>query len=232
MEELSKVGFSQSYTYFTWRSTKRSLRSYLTHLTRVSADHLRPNFFANTPDILTSELQRGGPPAFQLRLILAATLSPAYGIYSGYELFENKPQSPGSEEYWESEKYQYRPRDWDQPGSLAPLIARINQIRRDHPAFQQLRRLQFHRTDSPSVLAYSKHTADRSDVVLTVVNLDPARSHQATIELSLKHLGPRARKRIQARDLLADTTSTWTGPTHEVHFTPEQLPAQILWIEP
>lgn len=232
MGELSKVGFSQSYTYFTWRSTKRELRSYLTLLTKKTADHLRPNFFVNTPDILTAELQRGGPPKFRLRLILAATLSPTYGIYSGYELFENKPQSKGSEEYWDSEKYQYRPRDWDQPGSLAPLIAQINQIRREHPALQQLRRLQFHRTDNPSVLAYSKHTADRSDVVLTLANLDPSRSHRATVELSITHLGPKPRERIQAHDLLAGTTSTWTGPTHDVHFRPDQLPAQILWIQP
>lgn len=232
MGELSKVGFSQSYTYFTWRSTKRALRSYLTQLTKETADHLRPNFFVNTPDILTAELQRVGPPAFRLRLLLAATLSPTYGIYSGYELFENKPQSKGSEEYWDSEKYQYRPRDWQQPGSLQPLIAQINQIRREHPALQQLRRLQFHRTDSPSVLAYSKYTADRSDVVLTVVNLDPRRSRRATVELSPRHLGPKPRERIQAHDLLAGATSTWTGPTHEVNFNSDQLPAQIFWIEP
>jgi starch synthase (maltosyl-transferring) len=232
MGELSKVAFSQSYTYFTWRSSKRGLRSYLTQLTKETADHLRPNFFVNTPDILTAELQRGGPPTFRLRLLLAATLSPTYGIYSGYELFENKPQSKGSEEYWDSEKYQYRPRDWKQPGSLQLLIAQINQIRREHPALQQLRRLQFHRTDSPSVLAYSKYTADRSDVILTVVNLDPRRSRRATIELSLRHLGPKPRERIQAHDLLADTTSTWTGPTHEVNFNSEQLPAQIFWIQP
>jgi starch synthase (maltosyl-transferring) len=232
MGELSKVGFSQSYTYFTWRSTKRGLRSYLTQLTKETADHLRPNFFVNTPDILTAELQRGGPPTFRLRLLLAATLSPTYGIYSGYELFENKPQSKGSEEYWDSEKYQYRPRDWTQPGSLQPLIAQINQIRREHPALQQLRRLQFHRTDSLSVLAYSKYTADRSDVILTVVNLDPSRSRRAIVELSVRHLGPKPRERIQAHDLLAGATSTWSGPTHEVNFNSDQLPAQIYWIEP
>jgi starch synthase (maltosyl-transferring) len=164
--------------------------------------------------------------------VLFRSLSPTYGIYSGYELFESKPQSKGSEEYWDSEKYQYRPRDWEQPGSLQPLIAQINQIRRAHPALQQLRRLQFHRTDSPSVLAYSKYTADRSDVILTVVNLDPRRSRRATVELSLRHLGPKPQERIQAHDLLADTTSTWTGPSHEVNFKSEQLPAQIFWIQP
>ncbi|MFZ0996292.1 MAG: maltotransferase domain-containing protein [Candidatus Dormiibacterota bacterium] len=232
MGELSKVGFSQSYTYFTWRSDKRGLRSYLTQLAKDTADYLRPNFFVNTPDVLTAELQHGGPPVFRLRLILAATLSPTYGIYSGYERFENKPQSRGSEEYWDSEKYQYRPRDWEQPGTLAPLISQINQIRREHPALQQLRRLQFHRTDSPFILAYSKYTADRSDVVLTVANLDPSRSHRATVELSLRHLGPKPRQRIEARDLLAGTTSSWTGPTQEVHFRSGRLPAQIYWIGP
>jgi starch synthase (maltosyl-transferring) len=164
--------------------------------------------------------------------MLAATLSPTYGIYSGYELFENKPQSKGSEEYWDSEKYQYRPRDWKQPGSLAPLIGQINQIRREHPALQQLRRLQFHRTSSPFVLAYSKYTADRSDVVLTVANLDPGRSHRATVELSLRHLGPKPRERVEVRDLLTGTKSSWTGPTQEVQFTGDQLPAQIFGIRP
>ena len=231
MAELSKVGFSQTYTYFTWRSTKAELRAYVTHLTRVTPDFLRPNFFANTPDILTAELQRGGPPAFRLRLVLAATLSPTYGIYTGYELCENRPQSPGSEEYWDSEKYQYRPRDWDQPGSLAPLIGRLNQIRRDHPALQQLRRLTFHRTDDPHVLAYSRHTADRSDVVLVVVNLDPTRAHRATVDLSMKHLGPRSRASLRAHDLLSGSTATWSGSSHLVDLDPEDAPARILWIE-
>ncbi len=231
MNELSKVGFSQSYTFFTWRSTKRELQKYLAQLTNESADFLRPNFFANTPDILTKELQLGGPPAFRYRLILAATLSPAYGIYSGYELFENKPQAPGSEEYWDSEKYQYRPRDWSQEGSLAPLISQLNQIRRDHPALQQLRRLRFHRTDNRSVLAYSKHTADRSDVVLVIVNLDPKKTQKATVHLTLKQLSSPPRASLLVRDLLNGTTARWTGPRQSVTLDPRESSAMILSVE-
>jgi starch synthase (maltosyl-transferring) len=164
--------------------------------------------------------------------VLAATLSPTYGIYSGYELCENQPQSPGSEEYWESEKYQYRPRDWSQQGSLAPLITQLNQIRRDHPALQQLRRLHFHRTNDPQILAYSKHTADRSDVVLVIINLDPTRTRRATVQLSMKWLGPKPCPRFRVHDLLEGTTSTWSGPFHEVELDPAVSPARILWVKP
>ena len=232
MGELSKVGFSQSYTYFTWRSTKSALRSYLTQLTTASADYLRPNFFANTPDILTQELQVGGPAAFRTRLILAATLAPSYGIYSGFELCEDQPQAPGSEEYWDSEKYQYRPRDWNRATSLAPLISQVNRIRREHPALQQLRRLHFHRTDNAQVLAYSKHTADRSDVVLTIINLDPRQPQRATVSLARRQLSRRPRQRYRVHDLLQGTASTWTGFVHEVELDPAAAPAQILWLEP
>ncbi|MGC1194241.1 MAG: maltotransferase domain-containing protein [Candidatus Dormiibacterota bacterium] len=231
MAELSKVGFSQSYTYFTWRSTKPELRTYLTELTKKTVDYLRPNFFANTPDILTEELQLGGPPTFRYRLVLAATLSPAYGIYSGYELCENRPQKPNSEEYWDSEKYQFRPRNWSQPGSLAPLITKLNQIRRDHPALQQLRRLHFHRTDDPQVLAYSKHTADRSDVILVIVNLDPDRVHRSAVRLSLKQLSARPRPDFRVHDLLNGTVARWTGSEHLVELDPSKAPAQILLVE-
>ncbi|MGH7643443.1 MAG: maltotransferase domain-containing protein [Candidatus Dormibacteria bacterium] len=231
MSELSKVGFSQSYTYFTWRSTKPELRGYLTQLTKVSADYLRPNFFANTPDILTEELQLGGPPAFRYRLVLAATLSPTYGIYSGYELCENRPQKPGSEEYWDSEKYQYRPRDWNQPGSLTELITKLNQLRREHPALQQLRRLHFHRTDNPAVLAYSKHTADRSDVVLVIVNLDPGQIQRTTVQLSWKQLSRGSRASLHVHDLLDGTESTWTRPLQQLELDPARSPARLLWVE-
>ena len=232
MGELSKVGFSQTYTYFTWRETKSELRSYLTQLTRSSPDYLRPNFFANTPDILTRELQVGGPPAFRSRLVLAATLSPSYGIYSGYELYENQPQQPGSEEYWDSEKYQYRPRNWTQPDSLTRLVTQLNQIRRDHPALQQLRRVHFHRTADPQMLAYSKHTADRSDVILVVVNLDPTRVHRAAVRLSLAQLSNRPRPRLRVHDLLDGTRSEWSGAVQWVELDPSQSPARILWVEP
>jgi len=231
MSELSRVGFSQTYTYFTWRSTKTALRTYLTQLTKVTADYLRPNFFANTPDILTEELQLGGPAAFRYRLVLAATLSPTYGIYSGYEHCENLPQKPGSEEYWDSEKYQYRPRDWNQTDSLAWLITQLNQVRRDHRALQQLRRLHFHRTDDPHLLAYSKHTADHSDVILVVVNLDPQKAHRATVRLAWKQLSAHPRASLRVHDLLDGTSSTWTDPRQEVELDPVKSPARILWVE-
>ncbi|MGC1184721.1 MAG: maltotransferase domain-containing protein [Candidatus Dormiibacterota bacterium] len=231
MGELSKVGFSQTYTYFTWRSSKSELRTYLTQLTKITPDYLRPNFFANTPDILTEELQLGGPPAFRYRLVLAATLSPAYGIYSGYELCENRPQSERSEEYWDSEKYQYRPRDWDSSNSLSPLITQLNEIRRRHPALQQLRRLYFHSTDNPWVLAYSKHTSARTDVVLVVVNLDPRRAQRARIRLSLKQLGIRAGTTYHATDLLSGTALEWANGLQEVEIDPTEAPALVLSVE-
>lgn len=231
MAELSKVGFSQTYTYFTWRSAKSELRTYLTELTKITPDYLRPNFFANTPDILTEELQLGGAPAFRYRLVLAATLSPAYGIYSGYELCENRPQSERSEEYWDSEKYQYRPRDWNRSDSLSPLVTQLNEIRRLHPALQQLRRLYFHRTDNPSVLAYSKHTADRSDVVLVVVNLDPRRAQRARVRLSLKQLGIKPGRAFRVRDLIGGTDRSWSGGLQEVELDPARAPALVLSVE-
>src|SRR5438093_11664304 len=155
MRYLAKCGFNQSYTYFTWRNSASELREYLTELTRSELqEYMRPNFFANTPDILHEYLQRGGRPAFMVRLILAATLSASYGIYSGFELCENVPLRPGSEEYLNSEKYEIRPRDWNQPGNLRELIARVNQIRREHPALQFNGGLEFHATEKPAFLCY------------------------------------------------------------------------------
>ncbi|MGH7610945.1 MAG: maltotransferase domain-containing protein [Candidatus Dormibacteria bacterium] len=234
MDELSKLGFSQSYTYFTWRSTKAELRSYLTRLTRTSVDYLRPNFFVNTPDILTRELQQGGPAAFRSRLLLAATLSPSYGIYSGFELCENQPHGPQTEEYLNSEKYQYRPRDWGAPNSLAPLITRLNDIRRQHPALRQLHRLHFHLTDDPKVLAYSKHTEGHSDVVLVLVNLDPTRVRSARLSLAMSRLGLRPRARFRVQGLLSPTgpEETWEGRLREVRLDPARGPGQVLWIRP
>jgi starch synthase (maltosyl-transferring) len=167
MRTLGKVGFHQSYTYFTWRNTKEELTEYLTELSGETAAYMRPNFFANTPDILHEFLQHGGPPAFKLRAVLAATLSPSWGIYSGYELCENTPLRPGSEEYLDSEKYQYRPRDWETAArdglGIAPLIAELNQIRRRHPALHWLRNLHFHDTDQPDLICYSKRVTGHED---------------------------------------------------------------------
>jgi starch synthase (maltosyl-transferring) len=169
MHELGRIGFTQSYTYFTWRTGKEELQEYVRELVRA-APYMRPNFFVNTPDILHESLQYGGPPMFKTRAVLAALLSPSWGVYAGYELYEHVAVKPGSEEYLDSEKYQYRPRDWSQP-SLSPYLQMLNQLRRDHPAMQWMTNVTFHEVDSPDVLAWSKKTGD--DVVLVVLNLDP-----------------------------------------------------------
>jgi starch synthase (maltosyl-transferring) len=174
MRHLAKAGFSQSYSYFTWRNTREEIVAYFTELTATPVrEYMRPNLFANTPDILHAYLQRGGRPAFQVRLVLAATLGASYGIYSGFELAENAAVREGSEEYLDSEKYQIRTRNFRDAGSLAELIARINAIRRDHPALHQDWNLAFHSTDNVELLAYSKRSMDGTDLVLVVVNLDP-----------------------------------------------------------
>jgi starch synthase (maltosyl-transferring) len=163
MQALAKVGFQQSYTYFTWRNTKEELTEYLTELSGPAAAYMRPNFFANTPDILHEYLQHGGPPAFKIRAVLASMLSPSWGIYSGYELCENTPLRPGSEEYLDSEKYQYRPRDWEAAArddlGIAPFITDLNRIRRRHQALRWLRNLRFHDVDQPELICFSKRVA-------------------------------------------------------------------------
>ncbi|MFL6187383.1 MAG: maltotransferase domain-containing protein, partial [Actinomycetes bacterium] len=184
MRVLAKIGFTQSYTYFTWRNGKEELEEYCNELAHSpSAEYMRPNFFVNTPDILHAYLQHGGRPAFEVRAVLAATLSPTWGIYSGYELCENTPLREGSEEYLDSEKYQLKPRDWEtaerQGHTITPLITRLNTIRRRHPALQRLRNLHFHATDNDMVIAYSKTTG--RDTVLVVVNLDPHHTQEATV---------------------------------------------------
>jgi starch synthase (maltosyl-transferring) len=163
MATLAKIGFHQSYTYFTWRNSKDELIEYLTELSGKAATYMRPNFFANTPDILHSYLQHGGPPAFRIRAVLAAMLSPTWGIYSGYELCENTPMRPGSEEYLDSEKYQYRPRDWEAAArdglGIAPLITDLNRIRNRHQALRWLRNLRFHDVDQPELICFSKRVS-------------------------------------------------------------------------
>ncbi|RKN09319.1 alpha-1,4-glucan--maltose-1-phosphate maltosyltransferase [Streptomyces radicis] len=193
MHTLAQIGFQQSYTYFTWRNTKWELTEYLTELTGEAAAAMRPNFFVNTPDILHAYLQHGGRAAFETRAVLASTLSPTWGVYAGYELCENAPAAPGSEEYLDSEKYQLRPRDWagaDAAGaSITPLITTLNALRRRHPALRRLRDLHFHRTDNDHILAYSKRTrTPHADLVLIVVNLDPHHTHEATVSLDMEQL--------------------------------------------
>ncbi|MDP8969556.1 MAG: alpha-1,4-glucan--maltose-1-phosphate maltosyltransferase [Actinomycetota bacterium] len=229
MQTLAKLGFSQSYTYFAWRNTKAELTSYLTELARSDmADYFRPNFWPNTPDILTEFLQTGGRPAFKLRLVLAAMLSPAYGIYSGYELCENVPLHPGSEEYLRSEKYRYLPRDWDQPHSLASYITRINRIRNEHRACRQLTNLWFHHVGNDQMLCFSKVGPNRTEPLLVVVNLDPHRPQAATTGLDLWQLGLEHAGPYEARDLVTDVSYIWHGPDNYVRLDPEVEPAHIL----
>ncbi|MEV7285191.1 alpha-1,4-glucan--maltose-1-phosphate maltosyltransferase, partial [Streptomyces sp. NPDC093252] len=233
MHALAQSGFQQSYTYFTWRTGKQELTDYLTELTGDTAAYMRPNFFANTPDILHASLQHGHRPAFETRAVLAATLSPTWGIYSGYELCENTPLRDGSEEYLDSEKYQLKPRDWaaaDRDGrTIAPLITRLNEIRRGHPALRQLRDLRFHPTDNESVLAYSKHAGD--DRILVVVNLDPHRTQEATVLLDPEHLGLPAATALTVHDELSGETYAW-GTANYVRLEPGRTPAHVLRVHP
>jgi len=231
MRYLAKVGFSQSYSYFTWRNSKEELTEYFTELTQTDVrEYMRPNLFANTPDILHEYLQHGGRPAFQARLVLAATLGASYGIYSGFELCENTPVKPGSEEYLDSEKYQIKPRNFQQADSLAEMIAIINRVRRAHPALQTDRGLAFHRTDNRLLICYSKRTEDASDIVLVIVNLDPFHMQHGWIQLPLEdwHIGPS--HTIEAHDVLTDETYYWRGERNYVRLDPGVRTAHVLAI--
>jgi starch synthase (maltosyl-transferring) len=220
MRYLAKAGFSQSYTYFTWRTTAAELRSYLTELTTtVLREVMRPNFFANTPDILHEYLQHGGRAAFQVRLLLAATLSASYGIYSGFELCEYLAVRPGSEEYLDSEKYQIRVRDWNAPGHIKELIARTNAIRRAHPALQRNDTLQFHDTDNPDLLAYSKMD-ERGDEVFVVVNTDPHRMQHGWVRM--RGDAASSGRPYVVVDLLDEARYTWRGEWNYVRLDPTE----------
>jgi starch synthase (maltosyl-transferring) len=223
MAKLAEVGFSQSYTYFTWRTAKWELQQYVEELAHgPTADYMRPNFWPNTPDILSGPLRNGPPAAFRQRLILAATMAPSYGIYSGYELGENAPMADTNEEYLRSEKYELKQRDFDAPRSLAPLLEQLNDIRRRHPALQRLRTVRFHHSTNDHVLAYSKHTEDRSDVVLVVVNIDPVHTHETTLGLDLGLLGLAWDRPYEVHDELGGRTFTWQGADPYVRLTPDQ----------
>ncbi|MES5817145.1 alpha-1,4-glucan--maltose-1-phosphate maltosyltransferase [Streptomyces sp. RG80] len=227
MHTLAQIGFQQSYTYFTWRNTKEELTEYLTELSGEAAAYMRPNFFANTPDILHAYLQNGGRPAFEVRAVLAATLSPTWGIYSGYELCENTPLRDGSEEYLNSEKYQLRPRDWETADSITPLITRLNRIRRASPALRQLRDLHFHHADQEAVIAYSKRSG--SNTVLVVANLDPHHTQEATVSLDMPQLGLEWHESVPVRDELTGETYHW-GRNNYVRLEPGTRPAHILTV--
>ncbi|MFE2519310.1 alpha-1,4-glucan--maltose-1-phosphate maltosyltransferase [Streptomyces mirabilis] len=211
MHTLAAVGFQQSYTYFTWRNTKQELTDYLTELSSGTAAFMRPNLFVNTPDILPGHLQRGGRPAFEVRAVLAATLSPSWGVYAGYELCENAPVGPASEEYRNSEKYELRPRDWESAAregrTIAPLITELNRIRRRHKALHALRNLHFHQTDNEALIAYSKRSDD--DTVVVVVNLDPHHTQEATVSLDMPQLGLDWHESVSVHDELTGETYNW-----------------------
>jgi starch synthase (maltosyl-transferring) len=227
MAKLAEVGFSQSYTYFTWRTAKAELAEYLEEVSLgPAADYMRPNFWPNTPDILAGPLRGGPPAAFKVRLVLAATMVPSYGIYSGYELYENEPASEANEEYLFSEKYEVKDRDWFDPTSLAPFVTRLNEIRRRHPALWELGNVTVHPTHNDDILAWSKHTA--GDVVLVVVNLDPFAAHDDTLSLDLGRLGLPWDLPYEAYDELTGTTYTWTGSTPYVRLDPLLQPAHVL----
>ncbi|MEU9070132.1 alpha-1,4-glucan--maltose-1-phosphate maltosyltransferase, partial [Streptomyces sp. NPDC048306] len=204
------------------------LTEYLTELSGDAASYMRPNLFTNTPDILHAYLQHGGRPAFETRAVLAATLSPTWGIYSGYELCENTPLRDGSEEYLDSEKYQLKPRDWaraEREGTtIAPLITRLNTIRRENPALRQLRDLHFHPTDKEEVIAYSKRQG--SNTVLVVVNLDPRHTQEATVSLDMPQLGLDWHESVPVRDELTGETYHW-GRANYVRLEPGRSPAHV-----
>ena len=228
MKVLAKAGFSQSYTYFTWRNEKRELAEYLTEITTPPvSDHFRGNLWPNTPDILHETLQLGGHPAFKMRLVLAATLSSLYGIYSGYELCENVPREPGSEEHLDSEKYEIKARDWNAPGNLVGFITRVNTIRRAHPALQRMTTLEFFPSTDDAVVWYAKITPERDDVVFVAASLDVTRTRESLVDVPIDRLGLRADEPYVMHELLSDQTWEWRGPRGYVKLDPAVDPAQI-----
>jgi starch synthase (maltosyl-transferring) len=231
MHRLAKLGFSQSYTYFTWRNTAWELREYFTELTSdPGRQYFRPNVWPNTPDILTEYLQHGGRPAFVNRLVLATTLAASYGIYGpAFELCEAEPREPGSEEYLHSEKYEIRHWDREAPHSLRPLIARLNGIRRAHPALQHDRNLVFHDVDNDQLLCASKATDSSDDVILVVVNVDPHHAQSGWLALDLHALGLDDAPFV-VDDLLCGGSYEWQGPHPFVHLDPWATPAHVFQV--
>jgi len=228
MKGLAKLGFTQSYTYFTWRNSKAELTEYLTELTTTEmARYFMPNFFANTPDILHEYLQTGGRPAFKIRFVLASLLSPSYGIYSGYELCENTPVHPGSEEYLNSEKYELRPRDYDAEGNLSRYITRINRIRKAYPVLSRLTNLTFHDIDKENLIAFSK-SLDGETPILVIVNLNPFHWEEGMLTIDLEALGLSPWDTYKVHDLISDETFEWQGQQAYVRLDPFHEPAHVL----
>ncbi len=233
MYHLAKLGFSQSYTYFTWRNVKWELEQYFTELTQTAVrEFYRPNLWPNTPDILSDYLRDGDRPAFITRLVLAATLGANYGIYGpAFELCENRRRDTVSEEYLESEKYEIKHWDIERPDSLKHILKLVNKARRENPALQSDHSLRFHAVDNDQLICYSKCTQDCSNAVLVVVNLDYRYKQSGWVTLPLDELGLPRDQEYQVHDLLDDATYTWKGPRNYVELSPEKLPAHIFRLE-
>ncbi|RKR73712.1 starch synthase (maltosyl-transferring) [Frondihabitans australicus] len=239
MQALAQVGFQQSYTYFTWRNEKWELEEYLHEISKVTSPWFRPNFFVNTHDILTPYLQYGGVPAYKIRAAIAATASPTWGVYSGYELIENVAR-PGSEENIDNEKYEFKPRDWageEAAGaSIAPYLTQLNRIRGAHPALRQLRNLTVHSSDDDAILVYSKYLdgrhirSGRSDAIIVVVNTDPHSARDTTVHLDLRAIGLEPGSRFTVRDLITQQSWTWTDDDY-VRLDSFVEPAHILSVD-
>ncbi len=232
MKHLAKVGFSQSYTYFTWRNQKQELGDYIQELALGPCrEYFRPNFFANTPDILPEVLQRGGRPAFLMRLVLAATLSPSYGLYSGYELCENRAV-PGTEEYLDSEKYEFKVWDWNREGNIKAWVKRINQIRRAHPALHRIEGLRLLPAQNDHLLFYARFTPSLDDVLAICVNMDPFHEQEGPVEIPIEELGLGNHAGFRCEDLLSGPRGVWRGRHHHLKLDPRELPAAILHLTP
>ena len=227
MKVLAKAGFTQSYTYFTWRNFKQELTDYLIELSRSEMkEYFRPNFFTNTPDILPEILQQGGRPAFKFRLVLAATLSPSYGIYSGYEVCENRAL-PGKEEYLDSEKYEITVWDWDRPGHIVDYVTLLNRIRRENPALHELENLEFYESSNDQVLFYGKSTVDKKNSVLVAVNLSPFQSQDAHLRIPIAALGIKPDETYQLHNMITDQRDLMIGDSYILRLDPQVEPAAI-----
>ncbi|MBN2494624.1 MAG: DUF3416 domain-containing protein [Deltaproteobacteria bacterium] len=231
MELLSRIGFTQSYTYFTWRNYKWEIIDYFSHLTQEEPkEYFRGNLFTNTPDILPRILQVGGRPAFKMRATLAGTLSSVFGIYNGFELCESRAL-PGKEEYADSEKYEYKVWDWDRPGNIKAYIAKLNMIRRENPALQTIQNLCFHETLDDNILCYSKSTAGFENRIIVVINLDPFHLHESMVRLDISKLGLEEGRTFRVRDLITGSHWSWKSSQNYVKLDPFFEPAHILRIE-
>jgi starch synthase (maltosyl-transferring) len=232
MKALAKLGFTMSYTYFTWKNTGAELRDYVTELTATPmVEYYRGNFFANTPDILNEYLVHGGRPAFRIRLLLAGTLLPLYGIYSGFELIENTPVKPGSEEYLDSEKYQLTSRNWNLPGNINADVRRLNRLRRDHRALQLYDNISFERSENPAILFYRKSGSGAGDDLLIAVTTDPTVPQETMVHVPIDRMGIAGDEAYVVHDLLDGARYTWTGARNYVRLDPDSRVGHVFRVE-